>query len=44
MAEVAATSQSNVLLESISPVTIDSIERETVDKFFSGKLQLKTWS
>ena len=42
MAEVAATSQSNVLLESISPVTelevshVDSIERETVDKFFSA--------
>ena len=41
MAEVAATSQPNVLLASISPVTelevghVDSIERETVDKFFS---------
>ena len=42
MAEVAATSQSNVLLERISPVTelevshVESIERETVDKFFSA--------
>ena len=42
MSEVAATSQSNVPLESMSPITelevshVDSIESEIVDKSFSA--------